>query len=520
MDNASDGCQSLLISDGDPDDQILRLGDYTEGRYTVSWQMYVEPGFDGYYNFQKFQDNPGGEFGMQVVMTGGTGTLDATAAAVTTFAYPEGEWFEVSHEVDLDNDWMTMTVAGTDVFAWPASATTFGVGGTLQLGGVDFFGNTNCLYYLDEVKLTQLASIPGNICDAANDINPLFGQAQDEPQVSGIWDNSEYSTTDFDPAEGWECFGEPDGGGSAPSLERTIWYTFEGDGETYLIETVPCDAENYIGDGDTQIAIYSGSGCGDLTPVACNEDGPNPATSFEAQVELVTEPGTTYYMLIDGFGPDFEQMGEFCVQVTKLTQSVVTVTFQVNMDFSVVAADGVFLSGEFNGWPDPGDLMDDSDNDGTWEITVTVPANDTLEYKFQNGAGGWESLADNSCTLGGFGNRFVVTEGSDIVLDPVCFNQCVDCPATSVSDATLANGVSVFPNPATDLLNVNFELSEATENLNVRLINTLGQTVYNNVLGRIQVETTNINVSNLPAGAYMLHISDGKAQFTQTVVIE
>lgn len=518
MDNSSDGCQSLLITDGDPDDQILRLGDHTEGRYTVSWQMYVEPGFDGYYNFQKFQDNPGGEFGMQVVMTGGTGTLDATAAAVTTFAYPEGEWFEVSHEVDLDNDWMTMTVAGTDVFGWPASATTFGVGGTLQLGGVDFFGNTNNLYYIDEVKLIQLASIPGNICDAANDINELFGQAQDEPQTSGIWDNSEYTTSDSDPSEGWECFGEPDGGGSAPSLERTIWYTFEGDGETYFIQTVPCDAENYIGDGDTQIAIYSGSGCGDLTPVACNEDGAD-APNFEAQVELVTEPGVTYYMLIDGFGPDFEQMGEYCVEVTKLTQAVVSVTFQVDMSLTPASAEGVFLAGSFNGWPNPGEPMTEG-ADNVWSVTLAIAANTTHEYKFQNGTGGWEDIPGEDCTTGGFGNnRFVDVAGADITLDPICFNTCVLC-VDATTDQILADGISVFPNPASDVLNVNFDLSEATDALNVRLINTLGQTVYSNVLGRIQTENLNINVSNLAAGAYMLHVSDGKAQYSSTIVIE
>ena len=34
-----------------------------------------------------------------------------------------------------------------------------------------------------------------------------------------------------------------------------------------------------IDDGDTQIAIYTGT-CGNLTPVACNEDGPNATTTY------------------------------------------------------------------------------------------------------------------------------------------------------------------------------------------------------------------------------------------------
>ena len=118
-------------------------------------------------------------------------------------------------------------------------------------------------------------------------------------------------------------------------------------------------------------------------------------------------------------------------------------------------------------------------------------------------------------------NRFVDAVDADIVLDTVCFNHCVSCDLViAVDDEVLENGISVFPNPANSILNVNFDLVEATESLNVRLINALGQTVYNNVLGRIQTESTKIDVSNLAAGAYMLHISDGEAQFTRTVVIE
>ena len=168
----------------------------------------------------------------------------------------------------------------------------------------------------DDVTVEMMA-LPANDCSDPHDINPLFGQPSGEAQVSGIYDNTNYTTTAADPATGWECFGEPDGLGGAPSLERTIWYSFTGDGNTYNITTIPCDATNYIGDGDTQMAIYSGD-CSDPVAVACNEDDPN-ADDFRAAVELETEDGVEYLLMIDGFGPDFEQMGEFCVEVTNLT---------------------------------------------------------------------------------------------------------------------------------------------------------------------------------------------------------
>lgn len=178
--------------------------------------------------------------------------------------------------------------------------------------------------------------LAGDACADAFDINNLFGQPFDEPQTSGIYDNTDY-TTENDPAEGWECFGEPNGNGSAPSLERTIWYSFTGDGTTYKITTVPCNATNYITEGDTQIAVYSGN-CSDPAPVTCNEDDPD-ATDFRAAVEVATESGVEYLVMIDGFGPDFEAFGEFCIEVTRLSICPVDLVLTTQAEVDAFPAD-------------------------------------------------------------------------------------------------------------------------------------------------------------------------------------
>jgi hypothetical protein len=171
-------------------------------------------------------------------------------------------------------------------------------------------------------EVTVIApALPGETCTDANDLNSLFGQMPLTPQTSGLWDNSAYSTDASDPTFGYECFGEPDGGGATPTLERTIWYSFIGDGNMYRITTVECNATDYIEDGDTQIAVYSGD-CTSPVAVVCNEDGS--ADNFAAAVELNTVPGTAYRIMIDGFGPDFPVEGEFCVEVTNLTTVGVT----------------------------------------------------------------------------------------------------------------------------------------------------------------------------------------------------
>lgn len=153
------------------------------------------------------------------------------------------------------------------------------------------------------------ALTPDNDCAGANNINNLFGGSLNVPQISEIWDNSNYTSAN-DPTTGFDCFYQMDG------LQNTVWYSFtSATGNTYGIRTVQCNATNYIIDGDTQMAIYSGDNCGNLTPVACGEDEDGANGLLNAYVELPTIPGVTYYMLIDGYLGLF---GEFCLEVTNL----------------------------------------------------------------------------------------------------------------------------------------------------------------------------------------------------------
>lgn len=182
-----------------------------------------------------------------------------------------------------------------------------------------------------QIEVQSTAPPLGNTCIDATALNDFFGQGLNVPQVTGAWDNANYTSTAADPSIGFECFGEPDGNGGSPSLERTIWYNFTGDGNRYKITTVPCDATNYIGEGDTQMALYSGE-CTNLTPVACNEDETG-APDFRSSIELDTELGVDYFLMIDGFGPDFPQQGEFCVEV--IQSFVNSVTNLVDTDLRI-----------------------------------------------------------------------------------------------------------------------------------------------------------------------------------------
>jgi len=143
-----------------------------------------------------------------------------------------------------------------------------------------------------------------NECSGAIDITALL-DINNLPQVSTLFDNTTATTEATDPTNGFACFGE-----ATPSLEHTLWVSFVGDGETYLVRTVDCNATNPLNNSDTQMAVYSGT-CGALTPVGCNEDLSG-AAGFPSGVEVATVAGTTYLVLIDGWD---NTIGEFCVQV-------------------------------------------------------------------------------------------------------------------------------------------------------------------------------------------------------------
>src|SRR6188768_2237681 len=114
------------------------------------------------------------------------------------------------------------------------------------------------------------AQVVNDSCMNAISINSLLGGAAGVVQTAGPYDNTGSTANGDDPLTGWSCYGEPTGSGTAPSLERTVWFTFIGDGNVYFIESGTCaGVTNYIDDGDTQFSLYSGA-CGSLTSVACN----------------------------------------------------------------------------------------------------------------------------------------------------------------------------------------------------------------------------------------------------------
>jgi 1,4-alpha-glucan branching enzyme len=142
--------------------------------------------------------------------------------------------------------------------------------------------------------------------------------------------------------------------------------------------------------------------------------------------------------------------------------STADVTFQVDMStYTGPAYTEVNLNGTFNGWCGSCAVMTDPDGDMIYELTVAVPV-DTIEYKFT--LDGWNNdetlTAGDPCTItdGQFTNRMHIVT-MDETLPAYCWESCNTCTSIGLEDNQLNNGLSLFPNPGSDQLNISTELT-------------------------------------------------------------
>lgn len=75
--------------------------------------------------------------------------------------------------------------------------------------------------------------------------------------------------------------------------------------------------------------------------------------------------------------------------------------------------------------------------------------------------------------------------------------------------------INVYPNPATETVNIRWNSSLKNNMANIQLVNTLGQAVYNNTL-QISGNETTVSLNGLPTGNYLLSVKDADGILLQT----
>lgn len=124
------------------------------------------------------------------------------------------------------------------------------------------------------------------------------------------------------------------------------------------------------------------------------------------------------------------------------------------------------------------------------EVTITVVANDGTAR---------DAAAQRSAT-----DQFIIQIRSSV---------------TSVAVDPAAIGFSVSPNPTADFFTVQAQAQKAGT-VSIKVVNMLGQVVntINLPVGAGEVYRRDVNISNLPTGAYSVQINDGVNSSTRTVI--
>jgi hypothetical protein len=198
----------------------------------------------------------------------------------------------------------------------------------------------------------------------------------------------------------------------------------------------------------------------------------------------------------------------------------VDVTFRVNMERETVNAQGVRIAGSFTGWADVN--MTDVGND-IWETTIELPVDEVIQWKFKNGPNGWESspnllecgMDDGSGNI----NRLHTVGNVNETLGTYCFNWCPNCDALDANETLFAKSVGINPNPAGDYVNLTYKFESLT-NLNVRLVNSLGQVLAERNLDNATTGSERLDIASLPSGAYTVVFSNGQQAVAKRLIIQ
>jgi hypothetical protein len=151
-------------------DAVLLLDDKVDGRYKVTFNIYVPDGKIAYYNLLAVFAGASSEWGLQVFFdTGGFGHIDAGTGDAATFQYNYDEWITIENYVDLDNDWADVFVNdGEYLIGYQWTLGTFGDEIPLQLGAMNIYawdetGTPD--FFMDDVMYQSmpLMEAPGNL---------------------------------------------------------------------------------------------------------------------------------------------------------------------------------------------------------------------------------------------------------------------------------------------------------------------------------------------------------------------
>ena len=90
----------------------------------------------------------------------------------------------------------------------------------------------------------------------------------------------------------------------------------------------------------------------------------------------------------------------------------------------------------------------------------------------------------------------------------------------AIDETVLSQNIDIFPNPASGQLNIRVGHLKAAGNLTVRLLNAFGQAAREYNCGTLQTASIGIDITDIPAGLYLLQVMNGRARSTRPLIVE
>lgn len=163
------GSNSLhVIGQTGPMDVVMVAG-LTSGSFECTWHMKVPANYAAYYNVQE-NTVPGVAWAFENTFAeDGTFSVVMDANTVASGTYPVGEWFELKHQVDMDNDFIQIYIDGVWAGAWTFDS---------DFGGVNFFGTGTATavgnWFVDDI-VVQEGEFSLNTAEVDSQLELSFG---------------------------------------------------------------------------------------------------------------------------------------------------------------------------------------------------------------------------------------------------------------------------------------------------------------------------------------------------------
>lgn len=100
-------------------------------------------------------------------------------------------------------------------------------------------------------------------------------------------------------------------------------------------------------------------------------------------------------------------------------------------------------------------------------------------------------------------------QGNYLAVDPSVDSATIEYELTGISEISLNSGVSIYPNPATDVLNITSKQNSIQQ---FTITNLLGEVIVNSK--QVTGNTVTVNTAELAQGVYIIRVQSGAHEFT------